>query len=55
VDSSFHHFLDYNLDPRMGCPSFVTEACGLWYAAKRAKLAAEARMYAQNIAQWLAE
>jgi len=25
VDSSFHHFLDYNLDPRAGCPSFVTE------------------------------
>src|SRR6185369_1437124 len=28
VDSSFHHFLDYNLDPHAGCPSFVTEPCG---------------------------
>ena len=25
ADSSFHHFLDYNLDPGRGCPSFVTE------------------------------
>jgi hypothetical protein len=25
VDSSFHHFVDYNLDPLAGCPSFVTE------------------------------
>jgi len=27
VDSSFHHFVDYNLDPSTGCPSFVTEPC----------------------------
>ena len=54
VDSSFHHFLDYNLDPRMGCPSFVTEACG-YGMLQSGQAAAEARMYAQNIAQWLAE
>jgi hypothetical protein len=28
ADSSFHHFLDYNLDPSKGCPSFVTEKPG---------------------------
>ena len=26
VDSSFHHFADYNFDPRMGSPSLVSEA-----------------------------
>ena len=23
-DSSFHHVCDYNWNPRLGCPSFVT-------------------------------
>src|SRR5262249_43644788 len=36
VDSSFHHFLDYNLDPRAGCPCLVTEPVvqGCWIILK---------------------
>src|SRR5262249_50083226 len=53
VDSSFHHFLDFNLDPAKSCPTFVTQkpAHGILdnkYAA------ADARPYARNIALWLA-
>jgi len=28
AQSTFHHFADYNWDPRSGCPSFVTEPPG---------------------------
>ena len=28
AQSTFHHFADYNWDPRSGCPSFVDEAPG---------------------------
>ncbi len=54
VDSSFHHFLDYNLDPRAGCPSFVTEPSGSGMLENR-QAAADAKAYIENIARWLAE
>jgi hypothetical protein len=54
VDSSFHHFLDYNLDPRTGCPSFVTEASGSGMLENSQALA-DTKAYIENIARWLAE
>jgi hypothetical protein len=54
VDSSFHHFLDYNLDPRTGCPSFVTEASGSGMLENSQALA-DTKAYIENIACWLAE
>jgi hypothetical protein len=53
VDSSFHHFLDYNLDPAKGCPSFVTEPPG-HSILENPQAAEDARAYARNIALWLA-
>ena len=52
VDSSFHHFADYNLDPRRGCPSFVTESCS-YRILENVQAAADSRTYARNIALWL--
>lgn len=54
VDSSFHHFLDYNLDPRAGCPSFVNEPCGSGML-ENPHAVADVKAYIQNIARWLAE
>jgi hypothetical protein len=54
VDSSFHHFLDYNLDPRAGCPSFVTEAYG-YGMLENPQALADTRAYFENIARWFAE
>src|SRR5207302_4200972 len=55
VDSSFHHFLDYNLDPRgTGCPSFVTEPRGSGMLENPQALA-DAKTYIGNIARWLGE
>jgi hypothetical protein len=52
VDSSFHHFADFNFDPRLGCPSFVTERRGHALLENEAALA-DAKAYARNIAYWL--
>jgi hypothetical protein len=54
VDSSFHHFLDYNLDPRAGCPSFVTERSGTGMLENPQALA-DTKAYMENIARWLGE
>jgi len=54
VDSSFHHFLDYNLDPRAGCPSFVTEPSGSGILEEPQALA-DTKAYIENIARWLAD
>ena len=54
VDSSFHHFLDYNLDPRAGCPSFVTEPSGS-EMLENPQAIADIKAYIVNIASWLAE
>ena len=54
VDSSFHHFADYNFDPRMGSPSFVSEAPGSGLRENATALG-DAKMYILNIARWLAK
>jgi len=53
AESSFHHFVDYNWDPEMGCPSFVEEAPGDGY--KRNPQALEdIKTYVANVARWMA-
>ena len=52
AQSTFHHFADYNLDPAMGCPSFVTEAPGDGFRRDPAALA-ETYRYFENLAGWL--
>ncbi|WP_263359286.1 hypothetical protein [Acidicapsa ligni] len=52
VDSSFHHFLDYNLDSDKGCPSYVTEPAG--NGLKNTPQArADTKTYFLNLAEWL--
>ena len=50
--SSFHHFADYNWDPRKGAPTFVTEAPGE-QIARAPDLLDDVRAYAVNAAVWL--
>jgi hypothetical protein len=52
-DSSFHHFCDYNWDPRMGCPSFVNEPPGADVLSGPDALD-DVHRYVENIATWLA-
>ncbi len=52
-DSSFHHLADYNWDPRLGCPSFVTEAAGDQVIREPDALN-DVHAYVENIAAWLA-
>ena len=52
AQSTFHHFADYNLDPRRGAPSFVTEPAGfdmVWFS----DAGRQARRYYRNLADWL--
>lgn len=50
--STFHHFCDYNLDPRAGCPSFVSEPpSDRMLADPRGRRSAEC--YFRNLAEWL--
>ena len=53
AESSFHHFADYNWDPRRGCPSFVDEPAGDAMLRDPAALASVQR-YVRNVATWLA-
>jgi hypothetical protein len=50
--SSFHHFADYNWDPRLGCPSFVTDPEGDQVLADPNALG-DIRAYVANLARWL--
>lgn len=53
AESSFHHFVDYNWDTDMGCPSFLVEPPGDGY--KRNPQALEdIKTYVRNAAVWLA-
>ena len=53
AQSTFHHFADYNWDPRMGAPSFVDEPPGDGMLRNPEGLA-DAHRYARNAALWLA-
>lgn len=53
AESTFHHFADYNWDPRRGSPDFVTEtpAFGL---LNNPRAMASVHRYVRNVALWLA-
>jgi hypothetical protein len=53
AESSFHHFVDYNWDTSMGCPSFVTEPPGDGIKREPEKLE-DVKTYVGNLALWLA-
>ena len=52
AQSSFHHFVDYNWDISMGCPSFLVEAPGHEIEREPEKLD-DIRTYVRNVAVWL--
>ncbi len=52
AQSTFHHFADYNWDPRDGCPTFVDEPHGD-AILNSPEAATDARRYALNVALWL--
>ena len=53
AESSFHHFVDYNWDTRLGCPSFLEEAPGDGYQRNPQALE-DIKRYVRNAAVWLA-
>lgn len=53
AESSFHHFVDYNWDTKMGCPSFLLEPPGNQIAREPDKLE-DVKTYVRNLALWLA-
>jgi hypothetical protein len=52
-DASFHHFCDYNWDPRKGAPTFVSEPPGDGVLQSTDSLD-DTHRYVENIAAWLA-
>lgn len=53
AESSFHHFVDYNWDTSMGCPSFLAEPPGDRIIREPEKLE-DVKAYVRNLALWLA-
>jgi hypothetical protein len=53
AQSTFHHFADYNWDPRVGAPSFVDEPPGDGIL-RHPQARAATDLYARNVARWLA-
>jgi len=53
AESSFHHFVDYNWDTKMGCPTFLEEPPGHEIENDPSRLA-DIRTYVENVAGWLA-
>ncbi len=53
AESSFHHFVDYNWDTSMGCPSFLAEPPGDQIEREPEKLE-DVKTYVRNVALWLA-
>jgi hypothetical protein len=52
--SSFHHFVDFNWDTRLGAPSFVTDPTGT--AIRDAPhLLDDVKIYARNLVTWLVD
>lgn len=52
AQSTFHHFADYNWDPRTGAPDFVTEA-PVYTLPDSARAMASVHRYVRNVALWL--
>jgi hypothetical protein len=52
AESSFHHFVDYNWDNEMGCPSFLLEPPGDGYKRNPQALR-DVKTYVSNLARWL--
>ena len=52
AESSFHHFVDYNWDTDMGCPSFLVEPPGNGYKRNPPALG-DIKTYVANAARWL--
>jgi hypothetical protein len=52
AQSTFHHFADYNWDPGMSAPSFVTEPPGHGLAASP-EARQSVKQYVANLADWL--
>lgn len=53
VESTFHHFADYNWSPASGCPTFVSESPGDGLARFPEAMRSTHR-YVRNVAEWLA-
>lgn len=53
AESSFHHFVDYNWDTQLGCPSFVEEPPSDGYRQNPQALD-DIKLYVRNVAFWLA-
>lgn len=53
AESSFHHFVDYNWDTSMGCPTFVAEQPGDQIKREPERLD-DVKTYVRNLALWLA-
>jgi hypothetical protein len=53
AQSTFHHFADYNWDPRAGAPSFADEPPGD-AILRHPEARAAAHRYARNVSLWLA-
>ena len=53
AESSFHHFVDYNWDTSMGCPTFLYEPPGDEIHRHPERLA-DIKTYVANLARWLA-
>jgi hypothetical protein len=54
AESSFHHFCDYNWDPRAGCPSFVEDPAGDEVVRNPERLR-DIKNYVRNLAKWLGD
>ena len=52
AESSFHHFCDFNWDPRKGCPSFVTDPTSD-DVIRDPKRLDDIKTYVRNAAAWL--
>jgi hypothetical protein len=52
AESSFHHFVDYNWNTDLGCPSFLLEPPGDQIKREPEKLA-DIKAYVANLAHWL--
>jgi hypothetical protein len=53
AESSFHHFVDYNWDTSIGCPSFLTEPPGDQIRRQPERLV-DMKTYVRNLVLWLA-